>query len=99
MPVCVSGGPMRVGSSVACAVAALLTLSPAALSAQTVTAVVHGEVIDGNGGTPIRDGVVLIRGNRIVAVGPFGTVNIPPDARLVDAAGKSVLPGLADMHV
>ena len=68
---------MRLGTSLSCAVVALLTLSPAGLSAQTVTAVVHGEVIDGNGGTPIRDGVVLIRGDRIVAVGPAGTVNIP----------------------
>lgn len=90
---------MRLGTSLRCAVVALLTLSPAALSAQTVTAVVHGEVIDGNGGIPIRDGVVLIRGDRIVAVGPVGSVDVPRDAQLVDAAGKAVLPGLADMHV
>ena len=81
------------------AVVVLLTLSPAQTRAQQMTAIVHGEVIDGNGGAPIRDGVVLVRGDRIVAVGPAGAVDIPRDAQVVDAAGKSVLPGLADMHV
>ena len=76
-----------------------VTASPAPLSAQQVTAVVHGEILDGNGGTPIRDGVVLVRGDRIVAVGSADVVPIPCDARVIDAAGKSVMPGLADMHV
>jgi imidazolonepropionase-like amidohydrolase len=90
---------MRSKTCTSLAVVVLLTLSPAQTSAQQVTAIVHGEIIDGNGGAPIRDGVVLVRGDRIVAVGPAGAVDIPRDARVVDAAGKSVLPGLADMHV
>jgi imidazolonepropionase-like amidohydrolase len=70
-----------------------------ALCAQSVTAIIHGEVIDGNGGTPIADGVVLVRGDRILAVGPANTIAVPPGARVIDARGKSVLPGLADLHV
>ena len=42
---------------------------PSALCAQGITAIVHGEVIDGNGGPPVADGVVLVRGDRIIAVG------------------------------
>jgi Phage integrase family len=42
---------------------------------------------------------IVIAGNRVAQVGPDGTIPIPRDAEVVDAAGKSVLPGLWDMHV
>jgi imidazolonepropionase-like amidohydrolase len=73
--------------------------SASTLCAQNITAIVHGEVIDGNGGPPIGDGVVLVRGNRIAAVGPARSIAVPPGARVIDARGKAVLPGLADLHV
>ncbi len=41
---------------------------------------------------------VLVEGNRITAVGADGTVPIPPGARRIDATGKTLLPGLWDMH-
>jgi len=41
---------------------------------------------------------VVVSGNRIVAVGADGSVPIPPGAEVVDAAGKTLLPGLFDMH-
>jgi len=68
-------------------------------SAQETTAIVGGRVIDGNGGPPLDNGVVVFRGDRIVAVGPRNEAQIPPGARIIDASGKSVMPGLADMHV
>jgi imidazolonepropionase-like amidohydrolase len=77
---------------------ALAPLTPG-VSAQEVTAIVHGQVIDGYGGPPIADGVVLVRGDRILAVGAAGTVTVPEGARVIDARGRSVLPGLADLHV
>jgi Tol biopolymer transport system component/imidazolonepropionase-like amidohydrolase len=46
----------------------------------------------------IEDGVVLVRGDRIVAVGKRGEVTIPEGARIVDAAGKTVMPGFIDVH-
>ena len=58
-----------------------------------------GQVIDGYEGPPIRDGVVLISGERIVAVGPKSEVAVPPGTTVVDTEGMSVLPGLMDMHV
>ena len=55
-----------------------------------------GTLIDGNGGTPVQNAVVVIQGNRITAVGPAGQVTVPANARVIDATGKWVLPGLWD---
>ncbi|WP_374474169.1 amidohydrolase family protein [Arenimonas sp.] len=46
----------------------------------------------------IEDGVVVVRGERIVAVGKRGEVAIPAGAREVDVAGKTVFPGIVDAH-
>lgn len=64
-----------------------------------VLALVGATVIDGEGGAPIKDGVVLIRGDRIVSVGRAGKVRVPQTARVIDIAGKYVIPGMIDMHV
>jgi Tol biopolymer transport system component/imidazolonepropionase-like amidohydrolase len=48
--------------------------------------------------TVIENGVVVIAGNRIQAVGPAGTVDVPTDARVVDVSGKTIIPGLVDVH-
>ena len=58
-----------------------------------------GRVIDGYGGPPIENAVVVIDGNTIQAVGPEGSVAIPPNARVIDTNGFTVMPGLMDMHV
>jgi len=83
----------------ACAAGAgpLLAAEPAA--ARPTLALVGGQVIDGYEGRPISDGVVLIAGERIVAVGPRSEVAVPPGTPVIDTRGMSVLPGLADMHV
>jgi len=60
-------------------------------------AIVHGAIIDGRGGAPIRDGTILIRGRKIDSVG--SALKVPADARVIDVQGKTVMPGLADMHV
>jgi imidazolonepropionase-like amidohydrolase len=62
-------------------------------------ALVGGQVIDGYEGPPIHDGVVLIAGERIVAVGPRSQVTVPAGTPVIDTEGMSVLPGLMDMHV
>jgi len=58
-----------------------------------------GRLIDGYGGPPLENAVVVIEGNRIKAAGPEGTVAIPPDARIIDTNGYTVMPGIMDMHV
>ena len=68
-------------------------------AADPVVAIVGGTLIDGNGGTPVPDGVVVVRGKRIVAVGPRSQVAVPKDARVIDATGKYVTPGFIDTNV
>ena len=63
------------------------------------TAIVGGTVIDGNGGAPMADAVVLMDGARITAVGPRSAVPIPADARQIDARGRWVIPGMIDTNV
>jgi imidazolonepropionase-like amidohydrolase/Tol biopolymer transport system component len=46
----------------------------------------------------IPDGVIVIRGDRILAVGPRGQVAIPAGAKTVDATGKTIVPGWVDAH-
>ncbi|MET1756320.1 amidohydrolase family protein [Novosphingobium sp. RD2P27] len=46
----------------------------------------------------IDDGVIVVRGDRIVAVGPRASTAIPAGATVVDVAGKSIIPGLIDAH-
>lgn len=64
-----------------------------------VTAIVGGTVIDGNGGAPLRDAVVIIEGNRIKSVGARSSSKVPTDATIIDAAGKFVTPGFVDTNV
>jgi imidazolonepropionase-like amidohydrolase len=61
-------------------------------------ALVHAMVIDGTNAMPVPDGVVLVRDGRIAAVGPRSTVPIPRGTRLIDVRGKTIIPGLWDMH-
>lgn len=65
----------------------------------TVTALVGGTLVDGNGGPPIRNSVVLIDRDRVTAVGQVGATAIPPGAEVLSTEGMTVLPGLWDAHV
>jgi imidazolonepropionase-like amidohydrolase len=68
-------------------------------SKATVRALVGGTLIDGFGGRPVRNSVVLIEGERIAAVGQGGSLAVPPGADVISTEGMTVLPGLWDMHV
>src|SRR5688572_19208295 len=56
-------------------------------------------VVDATGAEPRSDTTVVTDGDRIVAVGRTGTVNVPTGATVVDGRGKFLIPGLRDMHV
>jgi imidazolonepropionase-like amidohydrolase len=62
-------------------------------------AIVGGQLIDGFGGPPLRDAVILIKGDRFIAVGEDGRLAVPSGARVIDANGYTVMPGLIDAHV
>jgi imidazolonepropionase-like amidohydrolase len=68
-------------------------------SASRVTAILGASVVMLDGSAPIKDAVVLIEGDRIVAVGPAATTKVPPGAEVIRAAGKWIVPGLMNMHV
>lgn len=61
-------------------------------------ALVGGTLVDGTGGPAIPDSAVVIRKGRIVAAGPESQVKIPKRAQVIDTRGKTILPGLWDMH-
>ncbi len=69
------------------------------MASEEVLAIVGGRVIDGLGGDPIDKGTILIERDRITAVGKDSTVPIPRGARVADAAGRTILPGIIDCHV
>ena len=46
----------------------------------------------------IENGTIVVEGNRIAAVGRSGTVAIPAGAKRIDAAGKTIMPGIIDVH-
>ncbi len=57
-----------------------------------------GRVVTMKGDEVLEDGVVVVEGNRIRAVGKKGSVTVPAGARVVDVTGKTVLPGFIDAH-
>ena len=77
--------------------AASATASAPAATSDAPRAFVHARVIP-IAGAEIPDGVLVIEGSRISAVGAFGEVRIPRDAVVTDLAGKVVMPGLVDTH-
>jgi imidazolonepropionase-like amidohydrolase len=70
---------------------------PGPATAKT-TAIVGALLIDGRGGAPMTDAVVIVRGERIVAAGRRTAVAVPKDAEVIDAQGLTLLPGLIDAH-
>jgi len=66
---------------------------------QLITIVILGAtLIDGSGRAPIKDSVVVIRGDSVIAVGRRNQVKVPKDARVIDARGMVVAPGFIDAH-
>lgn len=77
----------------------LLLASSADLWAQTrPLAIVGGTLIDGTGRPPLTDSAIVMQDGRIREVGKRGAISIPQGAEVIDATGKSILPGLIDGH-
>ena len=80
-----------------CVGVALLPLG-AGLSQRPIV-LTHAVLIDGADSMPRVDQTVIMRGTRIAVVGPSRATPVPKDARVLDAHGAFVIPGLWDMHV
>lgn len=66
---------------------------------QNVKALVGGTMIDGYGGRPLRNSIIVVEGERIKAIGQVGTMAIPKGAEVISTEGMTVMPGMWDMHV
>jgi len=62
-----------------------------------VKAIKGGKLIDGTGAEPVKNATVLIEGSKIKAVGK--DIEVPRGAKVIDATGKTVMPGLIDSHI
>src|ERR1700752_4639232 len=77
----------------------MIVSAPLVPRTQTPSVVLENvRIIDGTGAAPIENGRVVIDGDRITRGGPAATVLAPPDAERVDLTGRTVIPGLIDMH-
>jgi len=82
--------------------AALIAFSPSRVSAlipQETTAIVGVTIIDGNGGAPVENGAIVVRGERIIALGPASTVQVPQGAQVIEGVGQYATPGFIDTNV
>ncbi len=90
------------------AIVGLVLLSSALTGAQTPAqqkgaapkklALVGGMLLDGYEVPPIHHAAVIIEGNRIVQVGRAADITIPADATVIDTTGRTMMPGLMDLH-
>jgi imidazolonepropionase-like amidohydrolase len=80
-------------------VATMIALCLAGATRSQTLVITGATIIDGNGGTPIRDGVIVVNEKRIVAVGRRSSVRVPAGAQEIPVNGKFVLPGLMDANV
>ena len=85
---------------IACVLCFMALALPFTSHAQKATPLViqGGTLIDATGRAPMEDAVIVIEGERIKAVGKRGEVAAPPNARVIDVKGKTILPGLIDGH-
>ncbi len=96
---------MKTSALVTVPAAALLAASCSMLAGnpeEPVTAIVGATVIHPDRDAAhavVRDETIVVRGTRIEAVGPAATTSIPWGAKVVDAKGKWVIPGMVDAHV
>jgi len=67
------------------------------MAADAALAIVGGRLIDGLGGDPIENATLVIEGGRVSAVGK--AAQVPRGAEVIDAAGRTVMPGIIDCHV
>ena len=98
----VAGRPRILRASAAAAVVCMLLMLHGALvagqPAASRLALVGGMLLDGYDAPPIHHAAVLIEGNRIVDVGPAAELEIPPDYVVVDTTGRTMMPGLIELH-
>ena len=77
---------------------AFLPLAGQTPPAGSVKAFIGATVIDGTGGRPLLDAIIVVRDQRVVAVGPAKTTTVPDGATTIDVAGRTIVPGMINSH-
>lgn len=84
-----------------CILAAASCAAPAQgrpVIAKDALVVWNGTLVDGSGGPPVADAVVVIADGKVVAAGPRQDVAAPEGGRWLDAGGGTIMPGVIDAH-
>jgi imidazolonepropionase-like amidohydrolase len=55
-------------------------------------------ILDGTGRAAVEDGAIVFEGTRILSIGPADSVPRPPNSEVIDAHGKTIIPGLISAH-
>ena len=77
---------------------ALLLLVPLLALAQGTLAIKNVTLIDGSGGPPTLNATVVVAGDRIALIGEGGTLAVSDSAEIVDGRGKTLIPGIINLH-
>jgi len=92
--------PMRpVRTYLAGSLIGLVSLFPGCAASDEQLVLIHVTVIDATGAAPQPDMIVVLQGQHIAALGKSVSTKVPRNARVIDASGQFVIPGLWDMHV
>ncbi len=75
-----------------------ISFTQAAAAPQGRIAFTGARIVTMKGDEVVENGTVVVNGNRIEAVGPSASVAVPAGAKVIDAAGKTIIPGLVDVH-
>lgn len=97
-----AGGPVWGVTAQAAARFDQSRLSPGVLQFVSVNAAVvaltRARVVDGTGASAREDQTIVVRGSRIVSIGPSSTARLPEGARVIDLSGHTVIPGFVGLH-
>ena len=61
--------------------------------------ITNARIVDGTGSRPVEAAAILVEGDRIKAVGRAADIGTPDGAEVIDAGGRTAIPGLVDVHV
>src|SRR6185503_8439938 len=76
----------------------LKEINPPAAGTNRIVAIVGATLIDGKGGAPVSNAVVVVRAAKIAAAGSRKSAKIPAGAEVLDVTGQTLLPGFIDSH-
>ena len=76
----------------------ILFLCAAVVASAQTTVLTHATLIDGSGQAPVSDAAIIIEGGTIRDAGPSSRVKAPEGATVVDLKGKTVIPGIINLH-